>query len=172
MIVVVVLSAAAVAGLFVNAKMGFGFSLVVVPLASLIVGFGPAVLFVIVLEVFLSLSMAWVLRRELRLLDASLLKLGSFIGILCAWLMSRYVSGQTATIAGMAAVIVSCIYILAAGGMKDKVPPRGWILPALGALSGLLNYWTSLSGPPVVLAYARSDVKPAKIVAILTGYFS
>jgi uncharacterized membrane protein YfcA len=163
---------ATAAGLFVRAKLGFGFSLVVVPLASLIVGFGPAVLFAIVLEVVSSSSMAWILRKDLRLLDAGLLKVGALIGILCAWLLSGYIKEHIATVVGMSVVIATCIYIILVGDVKRAAPPTGFILPGLGMLSGLLNYWTSLSGPPVVLAYARSDMEPTKIVATLTGYFS
>jgi uncharacterized membrane protein YfcA len=160
------------AGLFVRAKMGFGFSLVVVPLASLVIGFGPAVLFAIILEVVSSLSMAWLLRKSLRLLDAGLLKVGSFIGLFAAWSVSGYVNGAIAAIAGMVVVIVTCLYIVVAGDVRSREAPIGWTLPLLGMLSGLLNYWTSLSGPPVVLAYARSNTDPARIVATLTGYFS
>jgi len=159
-------------GLFVRAKMGFGFSLVVVPLASLIVGFSSSVLFAIVLEVVSSSSMAWVLRKDLRLLDAGLLKVGSLIGLFVAWSVSRYVRGDIATIGGMTVVIVTCIYVLAIGDVRRKRPPSRRVLPVLGVLSGLLNYWTSLSGPPVVLAYARSEMEPKKVVATLTGYFS
>ena len=160
------------AGLLVRAKMGFGFSVVVVPLASLILGFSSAVLLAIVLEVVSSLSMAWMLRKDLRLRDAALLKVGSLIGLFCAWGVSRYVNEKIAAIVGMAVVIATCIYLIAFGGIRKKSAPSGRILPLLGTLSGLLNYWTSLSGPPVVLAYARSDMEPPKVVATLTGYFS
>ncbi len=171
-VVAVEIALATAAGLFVRAKMGFGFSLVVVPLASLAIGFRSAVLFAIVLEVASSFSMAWLLRKQLRLLDAGLLKAGSFVGLFLAWLASRYVSGEVATVVGMAVVIATSGYIFVAGDVRRREAPAGWSLPLLGMLSGLLNYWTSLSGPPVVLAYARSNVDSMRIVATLTGYFS
>ena len=159
-------------GLFVRAKMGFGFSLVVVPLISLMIGFSSAVLFAIVLEVVSSLSMAWLLRSRLRLLDAGLLKVGSFVGLGLGWLGSRFINDRIAAVAGMSVVIGTCVCVLALGDIRRRGAPSSWSLPILGMLSGLLNYWTSLSGPPVVLAYARTDVDATRIVATLTGYFS
>ncbi len=83
----IVLVAPVLVTLAVRARLGFGFSLTLVPLASLLIGFSEAVLLAIVLEVISGTAMAVEHRTRLRLLDAALMKLCSLGGLLAGVLL-------------------------------------------------------------------------------------
>ena len=71
----------------------------------------------------------------------------------------------------MLILVVNCIYQLTRRKESAFLTLNVANCCGAGLVSGFLGYWTSLSGPPVVLLYARSALSDSEIVAALNGYF-
>lgn len=164
------LAATVLAALVVRSRLGFGFSLTLVPLGAILIGFEDAVLLAIALEVVSGLAMAVEHRRRLRLLDATLLKACSYGGLLLGVALRGVVSRTLVIVVSMATILATCLWLLMKGTHGHRPRTTSGLVLA-GSLSGLLNSWTSLSGPPVVFYYLRSEGDEGLVKGALTGYF-
>ncbi len=168
----VALYTAVVVALIVRARLGFGFSLVLVPLTTLLIGFDAAVLFAVSLEVVSSLIMAIVLRKSLRLLDAAVMKLFSLGGLGVGLLLREVVSRVLVVFVSMLVIIGMCLWLLLRGHRPPSMQRNATGIAGTGFVSGFLNSWTSLSGPPIVMYYLSTEDDEQTIKGALTGYFS
>jgi uncharacterized protein len=158
----------------VRARLGFGFSLVFVPFASMFVEFEQTVLLAVILEVIVSITMAVEFRKMLRLFSSVVIKLGSIGGLAIALLSRSIVSSAVVVAAAMAIILATCLLLFLTKDLRRDTErqDRPWELFSVGLASGFLNGWTSLSGPPVILYYLWGAPTEKSLKGALTGYFS
>jgi hypothetical protein len=159
------------AALMVRIALGFGFSLVFVPVCSLVLGFSTAFHAAIVLELLIGTLLVVQFRHHLQLLTALSLKAWGFVGIAIGVALRAYVDEAVVLVISMGAITAACLALLAAGEGFELRPSRGRLSLA-GISSGFLNSWTSLSGPPVVLYYLLTERNQLEMKGGLTGYFA
>jgi hypothetical protein len=155
--------------MLIRYKLGFGFSLTLVPLSALLLDFDTAFKMAILLEIFSGTLMVIQFWKHVRLLDAFLLKVFSLVGLGLGVVSKLYVPRKLVVILSMVTIIITCIYFLK--NVNRKVTRNNFKLGMSGILSGFLNSWTSLSGPPVVIYYLKTEESNAAIKGLLSGYF-
>jgi uncharacterized protein len=148
--------------------LGFGFSMLFVPLGSMILDFKTVVNLAVILEVGTGVLMAFQYRKQLRILDSMLLKVYAIFGAYCGLVIRHFVPTPLIIVTSMLCVIVATLMYL---GQGKEVTHNRINLGITGVLSGLLNSWSSMSGPPVVIYYYSSAKSGGEIKAALTGYF-
>jgi hypothetical protein len=158
-------------GLSLRLFTGFGFSLVVVPLLAIPMPLSIAALVAILCEGALSLLLAVDYRKDLRIADSFRLKAFSLIGATIARGMEPFI--RLAWLAILAAVAIAAVAIVRFIKMSPTVLQRlGLHLPWIaGPLSGVLGYYTSASGPPIVLFFEARAEPLEDIRGRLAGYF-
>lgn len=161
----------ALAALAVRIALGFGFSLVFVPVCSLALGFSTAFHAAIVLELLIGILLALQFRHHLQLLTALSLKAWGLVGIAVGVALRAYVDEAVVLVISMSAIVVACLSLLVVGEGFELRPSRGK-LGLAGISSGFLNSWTSLAGPPVVLYYLLTERDQLEVKGGLTGYFT
>lgn len=166
--ILVLLSTIAVFALLIRYLLGFGFSMVFVPVASLVVDFGLTVALAVVLEIVIGGLMSTEHLRELDLLGALKLKLSAAIGAYGAAIIAKDAGESPLVIVSMCVLIASCAYLLWAPRL---LRPNAATLLASGLMSGVLNSWASMSGPPIVVYHYSSTRPLSEIRGGLTGYF-
>ncbi|MGB7620803.1 MAG: sulfite exporter TauE/SafE family protein [Terriglobia bacterium] len=148
--------------------LGFGFSMIFVPLGSLILDFRIVVNLAVVLEVGTGVLMTYQYRKQLRIMDSMLLKAYAIFGAYCGLVIKHFVPTPIIIVTSMLCVITATLMFL---GQGKEIPHNKINLGVTGVLSGLLNSWSSMSGPPVVIYYYSSTKSGGEIKAALTGYF-
>ncbi|MBZ5555215.1 MAG: sulfite exporter TauE/SafE family protein [Acidobacteriia bacterium] len=148
--------------------LGFGFSMLFVPLGSMILDFRTVVNLAVILEVGTGVLMTFQYRKELRILDSMLLKAYAIFGAYCGLVIMHYVPTPVIILTSMVCVIAATLMFL---GQGKEIRHTRINLGITGVLSGLLNSWSSMSGPPVVIYYYSSAKSGGEIKAALTGYF-
>jgi uncharacterized protein len=148
--------------------LGFGFSMLFVPLGSMILDFKTVVNLAVILEVGTGVLMAFQYRKQLRILDSMLLKVYAIFGAYCGLMIKHFVPTPVIILTSMLCVIVATLMFL---GQGKEIRHNKINLGITGVLSGLLNSWSSMSGPPVVIYYYSSAKTSEEIKAALTGYF-
>jgi hypothetical protein len=157
------------AALVTRFRLGFGFSLVFVPLVTLLADFEQAFLTSIALEVVVGALLAWEHRDRLRMKEAAWLKVCGVAGAVAGVQIRHLVSLRAVVVSAMVVIVVTCVAQLA---RPSRVIRRSRpLLGAAGLTSGALNSWTSLSGPPVVLYYLATEDTDDGVRASLSGYF-
>lgn len=160
--------AIAILAMCVRYALGFGFSLVFVPVATNIMSFEDAVTTTIVCELGVSALLVAELRREIPWLSALTMKAGAIVGVaLGTYLIARVAPVILVTVA-MAAVMATAIILLKRKLAIAITMPRSIVA---GTLSGMLNAIAGLAGPPVVFLYYASATSGHATRAALTGYF-
>ncbi len=157
-------SAAAVLGAVVQGSVGFGLSLVTVPLLFLIDPRfvpGPVLCVAIVLTLLLS-------HRERRSIDIR--------GV--AWALAGRVPG---TVFGAAALLalsrdvlsvlfgVLVLIAVALSSLRLRFEPRRWSLASAGLLSGFMGTTAAIGGPPIALLL--QNLPGARLRGTLSGFF-
>lgn len=155
--------------LIVRYTLNFGFSMLFVPLYTLLDNFIDAVSLSIVFEIFIGVLVTIRLRKNLNLLKLMELKLyaifGAYVGIL---LLKLFDDHDALVVFSMTLVILSCIVFL----IHDiKLPINRTTTSITGISSGILNTFTSISGAPVVLYFYHSNYSKKWIQGSLAGYF-
>ena len=162
-------TAGAFVALLVRMRLGFGFSLVLVPLVTLAADFNLAFHLAVPLEVVVGLGLAYRHRRRLRLFDAVWMKACGIAGAAVGTPLRFLISIDVLVIGAMSLILVTC----AAWMLRPPrlVRPSRGLLAIAGGTSGALNSWTSLSGPPVVLYYLATAESQDDVQGSLAGYF-
>jgi uncharacterized protein len=148
---------------------GFGFTLISVPLLSLVVSPKDAVVGQTFAGLVLSFAMAWALRADAhrdvlrRIVPASLV--GMPIGIL----VSGRISDRGLRIIVGVGVITAATFI-ASGFKVKRVRPSAEYTG--GFISGLLATTTGSNGPPLVVTLAARELTPAATRATLQVAFA
>lgn len=148
--------------------LGFGFSMLFVPLGSLILDFRTVVNLAVILEVATGILMGFQYRKQLKIMDSMLLKAYAIFGAYCGLVIMRFVPTPVIILTSMLCVIAATLMFL---GQGKEIRHNRINLGITGVLSGLLNSWSSMSGPPVVIYYYSSAKSGGEIKAALTGYF-
>lgn len=153
---------------FTQAISGFGFSLLIVPPLSLVVGAKDSVVLANTMSSFVTLMMAVRLRGEVhrglfaRLFAAACV--GMPLGLLVLvvidpdWLQACI----ALLVMGSAALVWRRFRLRVSGVVPDAVA---------GLLSGILNTSTSMSGPPVVVYLQGRGIEHGRFRATLSAYF-
>jgi uncharacterized protein len=158
-----------IGGLIFRALLGFGFSLFFVPLATLKIGFPDAVRLAIAYELIVSCLMAYTYRKDLHLLDALWLEISAIAGAGIGFVVKSRVDPQLVVAASMIVIIVLCFMFLWRISFTCSPSPAKAFFA--GSLSGVLNTWSSLSGPPVVIYFLATERSAASIKGRLSGFF-
>ena len=159
-----------VGGLVARAVLGFGFSLFFVPLATLKIGFADAVRLAVAFEFIVSILMAYSYRRELHLADAAWLQICAIIGAALGVVLKSRIDSRVVLASSMGTIILLCLAFLKR--ISFRVAPSPVKTLMAGGLSGLLNTWSSLSGPPVVLYLLATQASAVSIKGRLVLIFS
>ncbi|HJP65725.1 MAG TPA: sulfite exporter TauE/SafE family protein [Actinomycetota bacterium] len=146
---------------------GFGFSLVFVPIVSVLAGPKVAVVAASTLGPLLTLSVAITerrhIRREMVLLLAGAGVLGMPLGL---WVLT-HVAGRTLELI-IGAVVIALTTALFFG---VTLPDRWTVDTVAGLASGVLATSTGTNGPPVVLALQARRIPPREMRATLSAVF-
>jgi uncharacterized membrane protein YfcA len=153
---------------FTQGLTGFGFSLVLVPPLTLIVGAKDAVVLANLLSAFQNLLTLARMRGGVQWTIAARLFGGSVVGMPVG--LAVLILMPSAALQIVIAITVFGFTILLG---------RGWHLPKprpildgiVGTFSGVLNTSTSMSGPPVVVFLQGRRLPPDTFRATLTAYF-
>jgi uncharacterized protein len=147
---------------------GFGFSLMLVPLLSLLIGPKDTVVVANVLSFVLDVALLSRLRQHVEWRLGSTLFAGAVVGMPIGLLLLIWLSPAGLQI--LIAVMVIVFTLLLMRGLRLHDAGRGGDL-FTGLVSGILNTSTSMSGPPVVLYLQGKSVPPLRFRATLTAYF-
>ncbi len=164
-VAVVVLAATAA---FIQALSGFGFSLFIVPFLAILIGPKDTVLLANMLSVFSNALQTARLRAHADTRTATILTVGSLVGMPIGLLALLLLDAQTMQIAIAVMVIFFTLLLMrgvqlhAAGLLGDAIA---------GVTSGILNTSTSMSGPPVVLYLQGKGLSPQTFRATVTVFF-
>ena len=166
---IIVLFFLVLGGLVFRSLLGFGFSLFFVPLATLRIGFADAVRLAVAYELIVSWLMAYSYRRDLHLCDAAWLEVCALAGAGIGVVLKTRLDPRVVVGVSMSAIIVLCVLFLGRISFTCSPSPARALLA--GGLSGLLNTWSSLSGPPVVLYFLATETSAPSIKGRLSGFF-
>jgi uncharacterized membrane protein YfcA len=149
----IVLGAAIVRGLT-----GFGFAILAVPLIGLVIAPAQAVLLAIVLQMLIGpFGVRIALPHIDRPLVARIAALAFLFTPLGLWLLTRLdMATARLVIAGIA---FACFFGFLI--KREPTPPKGALsILITGAVSGVLNGFAAMPGPPVILFFVRDQVPP------------
>jgi uncharacterized membrane protein YfcA len=147
---------------------GFGFSLMLVPLLSLLIGPKDTVVTANVLSFVLDVALLSRLRHLVEWRLGSTLFAGALAGMPFGLLVLIWLS--PAGLQVLIAVMVILFTLLLIRGVRLQDSGRAGDICA-GIISGILNTSTSMSGPPVVLYLQGKEVPQLRFRATLTAYF-
>ena len=141
---------AVVAGGMVQGAIGFGLSLIAVPVIGLIdPGALPATM--LILAIPFTGAMAWRERENIDVPGFWLIAIGRIPGTLAAvWLLSVITESELSIVIG-AAVIVAVVFSVVAPEIPLGTPTR----LIAGTISGLMGTAAAIGGPPLAIAYQR-----------------
>jgi uncharacterized protein len=158
--------AVALAGLL-QALSGFGFSLVAVPIVSVLAGAKVAVVAATALSPLITLSLAATGRRQVRWRVVAVVAGSSIVGMPIGLWVLTHVSERVLALA-IGAVVIVLTLVLISGRTASGRP--GMDVGA-GFASGVLATSTGTNGPPVVLALQARRVPPGEFRATLAATF-
>lgn len=147
---------------------GFGFSLMLVPLLSLLIGPKDTVVAANVLSFTLDVALLSRLHGLVEWRLASMLFVGALVGMPFGVLVLVWFSPAALQVL-IAAMVILFTLLLMRGLRLDDAGRIGDVVA--GAISGILNTSTSMSGPPVVLYLQGKGITPLIFRATLTAYF-
>lgn len=141
---------AVVAGGMVQGAIGFGLSLIAVPVIGLIdPGALPATM--LILAIPFTAAMAWRERENIDVPGFWLIAVGRIPGTLAAvWFLSLITESDLSIVIG-AAVIAAVVFSVAAPEIPLGTPTR----LIAGGLSGFMGTAAAIGGPPLAIAYQR-----------------
>jgi uncharacterized protein len=159
-----------VVGSVAQSVSGFGFTLISVPLVSLVVAPVDAVVGQTMAGGAMSIFMAWQLREDR---DNEMLRSvipASLVGMPIGLLISQTISDRGLRFAVGACVIVAALAI--ATGYRLRSKNQTVVDRIAGLISGVLVTSTGTNGPPLVIALADRGASPAAFRATLQTAFA
>jgi uncharacterized membrane protein YfcA len=164
---VLVAATIAVAALLQSAS-GFGFSLIAVPVISILVGARTAVVATDTLAFVLIGSLVIMERRRVQTGSLRLVTASALVGMPMGLWILTHVGDRP-----LAIVIASVVIVLTLALMFGlAAPERAGIDVLAGFTSGVLATSTGTNGPPLVLALHARGVPPAEFRATLAAAFA
>lgn len=152
------------AGAAVQATIGYGISLIAIPVLVLIdPGFIPGP--VLVSSLILSLLVMFRERQAVNLVELRWAVLGRVVGsIIAAWILMRISSDALVNLfAGMLLLAVA----ITASGVRIPINRRNLLIA--GTAAGIMGTVAAIGGPPMALLYQRES--GARIRSGLAGFF-
>ena len=147
---------------------GFGFSVVALPLLSLIMDIRQIVPSLVIYSIVLNVMVLANLLKYLRPKQMLLLAVFGLVGIrIGIWLLASMDPGYIKIAAGIGLFLYSIALLT---GFKKNSGESPLTKAGIGLLSGILGGATSLSGPPIVL-FLADKVEKQVFRANLTAYF-
>lgn len=160
-----ILLAAAIQGMT-----SFGFSLVALPLLTLLLPITVVVPILVLYSILLNVILLSKLYKHVHLKMITFLVIGGALGIpVGVWLLKSVPADQLKRVAGVVIVIVGLLMLK--GYRAHLKHPQKWF-GVVGLVSGILQGALSLSGPPVVLFLTNQDVDKLTFRANLTAFFT
>lgn len=153
----------------VQSTAGFGFSLMLVPLLSLVIGPKETVVLSNILSAVLEAALLIRVRQSVEWRLGSTLFAGALVGMPLGLLVVIFLSAAALKVVIAVTVIVFTLMLMR--GLRIHSAGRGGNVAA-GVVSGILNTSTSMSGPPVVLYLQGRGIAPGPFRATLFAYFS
>jgi len=154
---------------FAQTLSGFGFSLLAVPLMTLVVSPRDAVVVATIIGTISTTSQAFIDRQ---LVDSSIAKrliLASYAGMPFGLIAFIFVS-ETGLRLVLGIVVLSAALLLLRGfRLRDDSHRLDWLL---GAVSGFLSTSTSTNGPPLVFLMQARRLDPATFRATINTVFA
>jgi uncharacterized membrane protein YfcA len=165
--VVWVLSVMLIAAL-VQSLGGFGFALLAVPLAAMVVDLRTAVVAVSIGSLFNVVVLSWRTRRDINRPLAMRFNLPALIGMPLGLVVLTKADQRPLKI-GLGVLIIVATVALIRGAAT--VQPAKWIDVVAGWLAGVLSTATGTNGPPLVLASQMHRLAPDVFRATLAFTF-
>jgi uncharacterized membrane protein YfcA len=153
----------------VQSTAGFGFSLMLVPLLSLVIGPKETVVLSNILSAVLEAVLLIRVRQHVEWKLGGTLFAGALVGMPVGLLVVIFLSAAALKI--VIAITVIFFTLMLMRGLRIHSAGRGGNVAA-GVVSGVLNTSTSMSGPPVVLYLQGRGIAPGPFRATLFAYFS
>lgn len=153
----------------VQSTAGFGFSLMLVPLLSLVIGPKETVVLSNILSALLEAVLLIRVRQAVEWKLGGTLFAGALAGMPLGLLVVIFLSASALKIVIAVTVIVFTVMLMR--GLRLHSAGRAGNVAA-GVVSGVLNTSTSMSGPPVVLYLQGRGIAPGPFRATLFAYFS
>lgn len=154
---------------FAQSLSGFGFSLLAVPLMTLVVSPRDAVVVATVIGALSTTSQAYIDRAVVDAAIAKRLTLASFIGMPFGLTAFVLVSETGLRVVLGVVVLVSAVMLLRGFQLHDEKHRLDWVL---GVVSGFLSTSTSTNGPPLVFVMQARRIDPAVFRATINTVFS
>lgn len=154
---------------FAQSLSGFGFSLLAVPLMTLVVSPRDAVVVATVIGALSTTSQAYIDRAFVDAAIAKRLTLASFIGMPFGLTAFVLVSETGLRVVLGVVVLVSAVMLLRGFQLHDEKHRLDWVL---GVVSGFLSTSTSTNGPPLVFVMQARRIDPAVFRATINTVFS
>lgn len=148
-----------------------GFGLAIISIPPLLLLYEPATVvavikvltigttWIIMVDAWRSISWRWIAR----LVPTALI--GLFVG---TWLLQVLEADAIRVIAGSVVFVLALVLLT---WQPHEVQERGWMVPALGLVSGTGSTAVGLSGPPVVLYFTVIGVGKDMLRATIATYF-
>ena len=154
---------------FAQSLSGFGFSLIAVPLMTLVVSPRDAVVVATIIGAISTTSQAVVDRKHVDRTIAKRLVIASYAGMPFG-LMAFILVSETGLRLVLGAVVVSAAILLMRGFRLDSESHHfDWLL---GMVSGFLSTSTSTNGPPLVFLMQARGLAPATFRATINTVFA
>ena len=154
---------------FAQSLSGFGFSLLAVPLMTLVVSPRDAVVVATVIGALSTTSQAYIDRAFVDAAIAKRLTLASFIGMPFGLTAFVLVSETGLRVVLGVVVLVSAVMLLRGFQLHDEKHRLDWVL---GVVSGFLSTSTSTNGPPLVFVMQARRIDPAVFRSTINTVFS
>lgn len=166
---------------FVQATAGFGFSLLAVPLMSLVIAPEIAVVTVFLHGACSSTLTARRHRAHVEWAEARRLSLGAVVAMPLGVVVLITTPGDALRLAlGLFTCAAAIFMLLPSTKRRGPFRPRPYVTYGVGAVSGLLNTSTSTNGPPLVVYLQargldvtafRSTISTVFAVSSIVGFF-
>ena len=154
---------------FAQTLSGFGFSLLAVPLMTLVVSPRDAVVVATIIGGFSTTSQAVIDRKHVDLSIAKRLILASYAGMPFGLLAFVFVSETGLRLVLGVVVITAALLLLRGFRVRDDSHHLDWIF---GVVSGFLSTSTSTNGPPLVFLMQARQLAPATFRATINTVFA
>ncbi len=154
---------------FAQSLSGFGFSLLAVPLMTLVVSPRDAVVVATVIGAISTTSQALIDRALVDVAIAKRLTIASFIGMPFGLTAFVLVSETGLRVVLGVVVLVSALMLMRGFQLHDDKHRLDWVL---GVVSGFLSTSTSTNGPPLVFVMQARRIDPAVFRATINTVFS
>ena len=154
---------------FAQTLSGFGFSLLAVPLMTLVVSPRDAVVVATIIGGFSTTSQAIIDRNHVDLSIAKRLILASYAGMPFGLLAFIFVSETGLRLVLGVVVVTAAVLLLRGFRVRDDSHHLDWIF---GVMSGFLSTSTSTNGPPLVFLMQARQLAPATFRATINTVFA